>query len=133
MARYVFYNRNPNKELEDDCVCRSISLATDEPYEVIEEKLYLVGELFECDYLCQSCYKFLIEDVYCGIPVDCDFLYPDEFADYNPIGTYLLRIDGHIICMIDNTIYDTFDSRFDGIVTDAWRVIPGVQKINNRY
>lgn len=133
MAKYVFYNRNPYKELEDDCVCRSISLATDMPYEVIEEKLELVGDLFDCDYLCQSCYKFLIEDVYCGVPVNCDWLYPDEFADENPYGTYLLRISGHILCVIDDTIYDTFDSRYDGIVTDAWCVVPGLRKIENWY
>ena len=37
MARYKFLNLNPLGELEEDCVCRAISLALNEDYYVIQE------------------------------------------------------------------------------------------------
>ena len=42
MADYIFFNNNPEKLIENDCVTRSISLASGLPYEAIEEKLYLI-------------------------------------------------------------------------------------------
>ena len=40
MARYQFLNVNPLGEIEEDCVCRAISLALDKDYYKIQEKLY---------------------------------------------------------------------------------------------
>ena len=122
MAKFVYYNREPNGETQNDCVTRAISLATNLPYSTIRKKLYHTAELLECEKLCVSCYKFLIEDVFKCKRVDCDGLYPAEFADLHPKGTYLLRMNGHIVCCIDNCIYDIFDSRFYDFLTDAWEV-----------
>lgn len=68
------------------------------------------------------CYKFVIEDVLKCKRVNCDDMYPAEFADLHPKGTYLLRMNGHICCLKDNTIYDIFDSRYMDFLTDAWKV-----------
>lgn len=109
-------------EVQSDCVTRAISLATRLPYQKIRKKLNYTAKLLECERLCISCYKFLIEDVFKCKRVDCDGLYPAEFADLHPYGTYLLRMNGHIVCCIDNTIYDIFDSRYMDLLTDAWEV-----------
>ena len=39
----------------------------------------------------------------------------------NPIGTYLITMNGHITVAIDGIIYDTFDCR-NRIVRDVWIV-----------
>ena len=123
MAKFIYYNREPSNEHSQDCVTRAISLATNLPYSTIRKKLHHTAKLLECEKLCISCYKFLIEDVFKCKRVDCDGLYPAEFADLHPKGTYLLRMNGHIVCCIDNCIYDIFDSRFYDFLTDAWKVL----------
>ena len=34
----------------------------------------------------------------------------NSFADRNPEGTYILALSGHVVCVQDGTIYDTWDS-----------------------
>ena len=122
MARFVYYNQNPDKEHQNDCVTRAISLATGLPYPKIRNKLHYTAKLLECERICVCCYKFLIEDVFKCRRVNCDGMYPADFADLHPRGTYLLRMNGHIVCCIDSTIYDIFDSRYMDLLTDAWEV-----------
>ena len=64
MVRYRLLNVNPLNEIENDCVCRAISLALNEDYYAIQQKLELTGDLLECDSLCVCCYQFLLDDVY---------------------------------------------------------------------
>lgn len=122
MAEYRFLNVNPTGEKEEDCVCRAITLVSGLPYYEVYDKLYLVADLLDCEMLCVYCYRFLIENVLNYAPIPTDDLYPAEFADKYPDGTYLLRMEGHIVPLIDGVIYDLFDSRYYGIITDAWRV-----------
>lgn len=122
MAEFVYYNREPNQEVQNDCVTRAISLATNLPYPKIRKKLYHTSKLLECERLCVCCYKFLIEDVFKCQRVNCDGMYPNDFADLHPYGVFLLRMNGHICTCIDGKIYDIFDSRLYDLITDAWRV-----------
>ena len=122
MAIYEYLNMNPEKEHINDCVTRAISFAMDMPYEVIARKLVLVSELYDCPKLCMSCYAHLLDNVFKLPRVYADDLYPDEFADRFPFGTYLLRMNGHLMAIRDGVIYDTFDSRYYDFITDAWRV-----------
>lgn len=122
MAKFVYYNQNPDGNKENDCVTRAISFACDIPYSKVRKMLYHTAKLQNCSKLCVMCYKFLIEDVLKCKRVNCDGMYPGEFADINPKGTYLLRVNGHILCAKDNCIYDIFDSRYMDFVTDAWKV-----------
>jgi hypothetical protein len=122
MAELVYYNRNPDGDRENDCVTRAISLACDIPYADVRKMLFYTAKLLNCEKLCVMCYKFLIEDVLKCKRVNCDGMMPADFADLNPRGIYLLRVSGHIICLIDGCIYDIFDSRYMDFLTDAWEV-----------
>lgn len=53
--------------------------------------------------------------------VDCEGLSVEEFADIYPYGVYLVRIDGHLTCVIDDGVYDIWDCR-DELATNAWIV-----------
>lgn len=121
MARYVYYNRNDDKVSRNDCVTRAISLASDLSYQTIRRKLRYTARLLGCEKLCVSCYEFLIREVLGGTPVNCEGMTVDDFAKLHPNGTYLLRMDGHITCLIDYTLYDIFDCRQHRI-TNAWRL-----------
>lgn len=122
MARYIYHNQNPDGDIENDCVTRALSLALDVDYAEIRKQLYYTAKLLNCERLCICCYKFLIEDVYKCKRVNCDGMYPNDFADLHPYGIYLLRMNGHICTCIDGEIYDIFDSRFMDFLTDAWKV-----------
>lgn len=122
MARYQFLNVNPLGEIEEDCVCRAISLALDEDYYKIQEKLYLVAKLFECEYLCICCYKYLLDEVYDLKRIEeVKGMTVEEFANYFPVGIFIVRVEGHLTCVIDNHIMDIWDCR-DKIVDLVWEV-----------
>ena len=122
MARYFYLNMNPDGNKENDCVTRALSLCLEVPYKEIRKQLFHTARLLNCEKLCVCCYKFLIEDVYKCKRINCDGLYPNEFADLHPLGTYLLRMNGHICSCIDGDIYDIFDSRYYSLLTDVWEV-----------
>ena len=122
MARYQFLNVNPLGEIEEDCVCRAISLALDEDYYKIQEKLYLIAKLFECESLCVCCYKYLLDDVYDLKRIEeVRGMTIEEFANYFPIGIFIVRVEGHLTCVIDNHIMDIWDCR-DKIVDLVWEI-----------
>ena len=121
MAKYIYYNVNPQGERKNDCVTRAISLCCQLPYKTVRKKLFHTAKLLNCDKLCVCCYKHLLDDVFKFQRVNCDGLTVEEFADKYPNGRYLVRMGGHISTVIDNCIYDIFDCR-DLWLTDAWKV-----------
>ncbi len=122
MARYDFYNVNPLGKIEEDCVCRAISGALEEDYYVIENKLQLVGDLFDCEKLCVCCYKFLLDEVF-GLNRIEEFsgLTISEFAQLNPIGTFIIRTDGHLTHIKNGVCRDTWNCT-NMIVRIVWVV-----------
>lgn len=121
MARYIYYNQNPDGNKENDCVTRAISLASGLKYTEVRKKLFYTSRLLNCEKLCVCCYEHLLEDVLKYEPIQCDELTVEEFADLYPHGTYLVRMNGHISTIINNTIYDIFDCR-DIEISNAWKV-----------
>lgn len=111
MSNYDYYNINPNKHDENDCVCRAISLATELPYNSVKKLLTIVANYYECDELCVCCYKHLLSDV---------FDYPISYCyDGETIGEValkhrnnvcIIRTVGHLAVSVNGTVRDTFDS-----------------------
>ena len=122
MARYKFLNLNPMSMRENDCVCRAISLGLNLPYYVVQEKLQLIGFLFDCEQLCVCCYKYLLDEVYDLERIEeVRGMTVGEFAEYFPKGIYIVRVDSHLTCVIDGTVFDTWDCR-DEIIDIVWKV-----------
>lgn len=121
MIDYKFYNANPLGNIELDCVCRAISTATSTPYNVIEDKLDLIGRLFECEALCVCCYFHLLEKVfglqgkYTNGKTVRDI--SKEFCNNRVI----IRIDGHLTCSMYGVVYDIWDCT-DEIADIFWIV-----------
>lgn len=107
---YQFKNVNPLGAKELDCVTRAITGALDLNYYEVKNKLELVGALFECEKLCVCCYKFLLDNVYNLERIEeYQGLTIKEFMKYNPYGTFIIRVDGHLTHCKDGVIYDIFD------------------------
>lgn len=121
MAKFIYYNRNPDCKKENDCVIRSISLASGLPYPTIRKKLFHTSRLLGCEKLCVCCYKHLLDDVFKYKRVNCDNMTVNDFADLHYKGTYIVRMNGHISCIINGNVYDIWDCR-NHLLTDAWKV-----------
>ena len=121
MAKFRYLNVNDDKVKRNDCVTRALTLASGLPYSSIRRKLRYTARLLDCSKLCVSCYSFFIEEVLLGKRTNCDGMTVEEFADLHPIGVFLIRMDGHISVIINNTIMDIFDCR-QHLLTNAWEV-----------
>ena len=109
MVDYKFYNANPLGEIEQDCVCRAISTCLDMPYKSIEQKLELIGEIFECDELCVCCYHHLLEKVFGLKQKFANGKTVREIAQEFYNDRVIIRIDGHLTCSLYGTVYDIWD------------------------
>lgn len=119
---YEFYNVNPLGKIEEDCVCRAISGALNENYYSVQSKLQLIGALFECEFLCENCYRYLL-DYYYGLKRIENFkgMKIHEFAEMFNQGTFIIRVDGHLTFIQNGVLKDTWDSSNE-TVDVVWRV-----------
>jgi hypothetical protein len=122
MAEFVYYNVNPLKIEEEDCVCRAITLASELPYSTVYKLLELSAEHNDCEKLCVNCYEHLLTEV-----LGYTIKFPkysatiEEIVNTYPHNTLLLRINYHLTCAVNNTIYDLWDCR-DRLVDMFWVV-----------
>ena len=115
MSNWVMYNPNPiYGNRVGDCTVRAISKA--------------LGQDWETTYLGLSAYGFIRGDMpnanhvwgtylkrngfrqYIVYDYGKDIYTVNDFCIDNPDGTYILAIDGHVVCVVDGKFYDTWDS-----------------------
>lgn len=112
--KFVQYNPNPTKKNVGDCTVRAISKAT--------------GQSWEQTYAGLAVYGFDMGDMPSANSVWGAYLrskgytrrmipenYPEhytvrDFAAEHPKGTYILALSGHVVCVIDGALYDSWDS-----------------------
>ena len=114
MSNWIPYNPNPIRNRVGDCTVRAITKATGEDWDTIYTRLCFYG--FICKdmslandvwgkYLRKQGFKrYLVDDK------DQDYYTVNDFCQDNPTGTYILAIDGHVVCVVDGKYYDTWDS-----------------------
>ena len=118
---FIFYNRNPEYDIEKDCVVRAISTATGESYYDTESMLEGVGYCYDCEELEVGCYSYLLEeilgyDVYGGNGRKVSSIIEDH-----PNDILLIRVSGHLTCAMFGDLYDIWDCG-DEIVDRYWVV-----------
>lgn len=108
------YNPNPFNNRVGDCVVRAISKALGQDWETTYAELAMYG-FMRCDmpnanhvwgaYLKSRDYKqYLIDDKGKSVYT------VEDFCQDNPHGTYILAIDGHVVCVQDGNFYDSWNS-----------------------
>lgn len=116
---YIYYNRNPEGTVKNDCVCRAISLALNENYYIVDHLLRTNSNINSCDKLTKSCYRGLLEDYYGLIPRYGNDMTVEEVALLYPHNRVIMRVYAHLTCSINGNIYDIFDCSKD-IVDEYW-------------
>lgn len=108
---YKFYNANPRGRHVNDCTVRAISLATGQSWDEIYRELSHFAQL-----LCIMPDDVTYIDEYLEANFDKIYSYRNnnkitvgEFVERNPYGTFLITMNGHITCVENGVIYDTFD------------------------
>ena len=121
MWRYL--NNNPKSRDVNDCVIRSISCAENRVWsDVYDELSKLAGEQgiilddvrFVEPYLDGKYERECFKEKSRTMTVK-------EFLDQHPEGTYLVTMRGHITCVKNGILYDTWDCR-DRLIWCAWSV-----------
>lgn len=116
---YDYYNANPLGILEDDCVIRSISCATNRSWDMVydelsdlaQEKGTLLDKKDFVRWYLDSNFERISNPPYRVIDV----------AKMFKKHIVLCTMRGHIVCIKYGTIYDTFNPS-ERIVEDVWLV-----------
>lgn len=108
------YNANPVQKQVGDCVIRAISKALDQNWYKTYAQMYIDG-LTMCDmpsanyvwgsYLRRKGFRRRL------IPDECPDCYTvKDFCRDNPVGTFILAMDGHVVTVVNGCYFDTWDS-----------------------
>ena len=112
MSLWIPTNPNPRKKLVGDCTIRAISIA--------------LNQSWDDTYVDACAYGFDLKDMPSSNGVWGDYLWDkgfereaikhrgrytvEDFCRDNPSGTYLLAIEGHLVCVKDGKYWDAWDS-----------------------
>lgn len=104
---YRFFNANERGHFVNDCVVRAISIAENKPWSKTFNELSSIaqseGILIDDTEFVDRYLRKKYPRVYAkGMSVG-------DFAKTHKKGVYLVTMEGHISCIIDGYIYDTFD------------------------
>lgn len=112
---FIQYNPNPvaHKRV-GDCVIRALSKALgqtwDETYVGIAVKGFSMGDMPSSNAVWGAYLKDHDFSRH-AVPADrVDGYTVADFAEDHPNGTYILAIDGHVVCVKDGEYYDTWES-----------------------
>lgn len=110
MTNFRYFNANPDKSVEEDCVTRAISVSSKIPYRSISRLLEITAKEHDCDKLCVCCYHHLLEDIL-GYRVIFPKGYKTvgEIADMYENNAIIVRIDGHLTTCMYGTCVDIWD------------------------
>lgn len=111
---WTYYNPNPDGGHVNDCSVRAVAKAMNKTWEEAYAAITLYGYIIRDmpsanrawgEYLKRNGYKRHF------LPNTCPDCYTvKDFCRDNPIGTYVIATDGHVVTAVDGDYYDTWDS-----------------------
>ena len=112
--KFIRYNPNPTGKNVGDCTVRAISKALNQEWQETYAGLalygFMMGDMPSANavwgaYLRQKGFARSI------IPDNCPDCYTvEDFAEDHSTGTYILALSGHVVCVRDGVLYDSWDS-----------------------
>ena len=107
---------NPTYIDRDDCAIRSLAKLLDKPYVDVKADLLQLKWLNRIPryYYMENIEKYIKRHKLREIKVK-----GVKVSDYTSMGHYLILVDGHLLTVIDNVLYDNWDSRNE-LVQRVW-------------
>ena len=106
---FYYYNVNPTKNIESDCVTRAISLASGIPYKAVSKLLKITALENNCDELCMYCYRRLLEDTLGYRVIFPSYKTVEDIAKEYSHNVVIVRIDGHLTTCMYGVCVDIWD------------------------
>lgn len=107
---YKFFNPNPYSNKVGDCVIRALCKATgkdwDEVFCELSAYAYREKDMPSANHVWG---KYLQAKGFTRNIMDCD-CNVEAFCQKHPEGTFILAIQGHVVCVVDGCYYDSWDS-----------------------
>lgn len=114
MSRWKKFNPNPSARRVGDCVIRAICKALDIDWETTFSGVMV--KACRCR-ICRLANVFgehisgNMVSAGTSWTTHSQYVYTvDDFCRDHPVGTYILAIDGHVVCVQDGFYWDTWDS-----------------------
>ena len=108
--RYSWHNENPLNRNVGDCTVRAISTALDQDWDTTYIGLCLEGYLLKDMPSSNEVWRSYLSRYGLERRPAPAHTTVNEFARTHQRGTYLLGLNSHVVCIIDGTLYDTWDS-----------------------
>lgn len=118
--KYSFFNPNPAGRNVGDCTVRAISKALNQTWEQTYAGLSLEGFMHGDMPSANAVWGAYLRRHGFKRELAPDDMTVAEFASEHPRGTYILALSGHVVCIVDGTLYDTWHSENE-IVLYFWR------------
>ncbi len=111
---WEYYNPNPRARAVGDCTVRAISKALDMNWDTAYLHTAVQGFLEKDMSTANAVWgQFLYENGWRRklIPDECSWCYTvEDFCREYPEGTYIVALSGHVVCVKDGVLYDSWDS-----------------------
>lgn len=118
-VEYEHYNRNPAGRNVGDCTVRAISKALNKDWMAAYMGLCIEGALRGDMPSANATWGAYLRRNGFQRGLTPEDITVAEFSDSHPNGTYILALSGHVVCIQNNVLYDSWDSR-DEIVLYYW-------------
>ena len=114
MAKWRYFNPNPEKKHTGDCVIRAICAVTGQDWQTTYTGAALQGYVLSDMPSGNYVWGAYLRSKGFGravIPNECPDCYTvGDFADDHPHGRYVLGTGDHAVAVIDGEVWDTYDS-----------------------
>lgn len=106
---YRYYNPNPGRNV-GDCTVRALSKALQQDWEKIYVGLCLEGFICRDMPSANAVWGAYLRRHGFRRELAPEDVTASEFASGHPYGTYILALSGHVVCIRDCVLYDSWDS-----------------------
>ena len=107
---YEHYNPNPTGRNVGDCTVRALSKALNQDWMKTYLGICVEGGLLGDMPSANSVWGSFLRRHGFHREMAPDDMTVSEFADSHPEGTYILALSGHVVCIADGVLYDTWNS-----------------------
>lgn len=108
--RYSWHNENPLDRNVGDCTVRSISTALNQDWDTTYCGLCIEGYILKDMPSSNEVWRQYLARFGLERQKASPRMTVNEFARTHPRGVYLLGLNSHVVCIVDGTIFDTWDS-----------------------
>ena len=114
------YNPNPYGKNVGDCTVRALSKAFRTDWDTIYWGLCIEGNLMGDMPSANATWGAFLRKNGFQRELAPEDMTVEEFANERPKGIYVLALSGHVVCIADGTLYDSWDSSRETVLY-FWR------------